>query len=74
MQEVQKTLVDVLLSLRNPRYRQVLLATYILEIDEREVARRLGVEVQEVYVWRHRALKALRQQPAILQRLRALRE
>ena len=72
VQEVQKTLVDVLLSLRNPRYRQVLLATYILDIDEREVARRLGVEVQAVYVWRHRALKALRQQPTVLQRLRAL--
>lgn len=74
VQEVQKTLVDVLLSLRNPRYRQVLLATYVLDIDEREVAQRLGVEVQDVYVWRHRALKALRQQPTILQMLRALRE
>ncbi len=72
VQEVQKTLVDVLLSLRNPRYRQVLLATYILDIDEREVAQRLGVEVQDVYVWRYRALKALRQQPTTLQRLRAL--
>ena len=74
VQEVQQTLVDVLLSLRNPRYRQVLLATYILDIDEREVARQLGVAVQDVYVWRHRALKALRQQPAILQLLRTLRE
>jgi len=72
LQEVQKSLVDVLLSLRNPRYRQVLLATYVLDIDEREVAKRLGVEVQEVYLWRHRALKALRQEPTILQLLRAL--
>ena len=67
MQELQKTLVDALLSLRNPRYRQVLLATYLMDLNEREVAQRLAVRVQDVYLWRHRALKILRQQPAILQ-------
>ncbi len=73
-QEVQKTVVTTLLSLRNPRYRQVLLATYIMGLDEREVAKQLGVKAQEVYMWRHRALKALRQQAEVIQVLRSLRE
>ncbi len=73
-QEVQKTLMDALLSLHNPRYRQVLIAIYIIGLDEREVAQQLGVEVQDVYLWRHRALKALRKQPQVVQVLRSLRE
>ncbi len=73
-QEIQKTLMDALLSLRNPRYRQVLIAIYIIGLDEREVAQQLSVEVQDVYLWRHRALKALRNQPQIVQILRSLRE
>lgn len=72
VQELQQALVDALLSLRNPRYRQVLLATYLMDLDEREVAHRLDVEVQDVYLWRHRAIRALRQQPTILQSLRDL--
>ncbi len=68
-QEVQQTLIDSLYSLRNPRYRQVLLATYLMDIDEQEVARRMHVAVQDVYLWRHRGLKALRHQPEILQLL-----
>ena len=74
VREMRKTLVDIVCSLRNPRYRQVLVATYIVDIDEQEVARQLGVAVQDVYVWRHRALKALRQEPAMLQLLHTLRE
>ena len=67
VREVQKTLVDAVFSLRNPRYRQVLFATYIMDLDEREVARQMDVAVQDVYLWRHRALKAMRQQPNVLQ-------
>ena len=74
LQEIQKTVVSALLSLRNPRYRQVLLATYIMGLDEREVAKQLGVEVQDVYLWRHRALRALRKQAEIIRVLRSLRE
>ena len=74
LQEAQQTLVEALLSLRNPRYRQVLLGTYLMDLDEREVAQQLGVETQDVYLWKHRALKALRQHPQILQLLHALRE
>ncbi len=74
LQEAQQTLVEALLSLRNPRYRQVLLGTYLMDLDEREVARQLGVETQDVYMWKHRALKALRQHPQILQILHTLRE
>lgn len=74
LQEVQKTLVDALLSLRNPRYRQVLLGAYLMDLDDQEVARQLGVETQDVYLWKYRALRALRQQPQILQLLHSLRE
>ncbi len=74
VQEMQQALVDALLSLRNPRYRQVLLATYLIGLDEQEVAQRLSVEVQDVYLWRYRALRTLRQQPTVLQLLRTLRE
>ena len=72
VRELQQTLIDSLHSLRNPHYRQVLLATYLMDIDEQEVARRMNVEVHDVYLWRHRGLKALRQHPKMLQLLQAL--
>ncbi len=74
LQEVQKTVVAALLSLRNPRYRQVLLTTYVMGLDEREVAKQLGVEVQDVYLWRHRGLRALRKQAEVMRVLHTLRE
>ena len=74
LQEVQKTVVAALLSLRNPRYRQVLVASYVMGLEEQEVAQQLGVEVQDVYLWRHRALKALRRQSEVIRVLRALHE
>ena len=74
LQEIQKTVVTALLSLRNPRYRQVLLATYIMGLDEWEVAKQLEVEVQDVYLWRHRGLRALRKQTEVIRVLRSLLE
>jgi RNA polymerase sigma factor (sigma-70 family) len=65
-QELQQALTDAVRSLRNQRYQAVLLYTYLGGWDESEVARKLEVSVQEIYMWRHRALKQLRKQPAVL--------
>ena len=72
--ELQQTLKDAILSLRNSRYREVLLCTYLGDMDEAELATRLQVQVQDVYMWRHRAIKALRGNADLMQRLRWLRE
>ena len=74
MIELQQKLTEVILSMRNKRYQQVLLYTYIVEIDEKELARRLEVQVQDIYLWRHRALKMLRNQPEVIKTLRLLAE
>jgi RNA polymerase sigma factor (sigma-70 family) len=74
LRELQQTLGSAILSLRNPRYRQVLIYTYVAGVDDGELARRLQVQVQHVYLWRHRALKALRNKPEVMQTLRALLE
>lgn len=68
--ELRASLKAAILSLRNPRYRQVLLYTYLAEMDERELARSWQVPVQDVYMWRYRALKALRSKPEVLRVLR----
>ena len=73
-EELHQTLKDAILSLRNLRYQQVLLYTYLAGMDERELAERLRVQVQDVYMWRHRALKALRNNAVLMQTLRSLRE
>jgi RNA polymerase sigma factor (sigma-70 family) len=68
--ELQHTLKNAILSLRNPRYRQVLICTYLVGMDESELASYMQVEVQDVYLWRHRAIKALRSRPEVMQALR----
>ena len=74
LQELRKTLVIALIKLRNPRYQQVLFYTYFLDMDGVDVAERMGVQVQEVYMWRRRALMALRKQPEVVQLLHSFRE
>jgi RNA polymerase sigma factor (sigma-70 family) len=69
-QELQQTLGNVILSLSNKRYQQVLYGTYLAGMDERELATLLGVRIQEVYLWRHRALKALRSNRKVVEALR----
>lgn len=69
-EELQQTLKNAILSLRNVRYQQVLICTYLAGMAESELAYRLGVQVQDVYMWRHRALKALRSKPEVMQALR----
>ena len=74
LQELQKTLAMALVKLRNTQYQQVLFYTYFLDMDGTKVAERMGVQVQEVYTWRRRALIALRKQPEVVQLLDSLRE
>src|SRR6185312_11865881 len=68
--ELQQALKNAILSLKNPYYREVLIYTYLVGISESELATRLGVRVQDIYMWRHRALKALRSKPEVEQALR----
>ncbi len=69
-QELQEALKNAILSLSNKRYRQVLSGTYLAGMDERELATLLGVHVQDVYLWRYRALKALRSNRKVVEALR----
>lgn len=73
-QELHQTLKDAILSLRNRNYQQVLLCTYFVDMDESEMASFLHVPVQEIYMWRYRALRALRKKPEIMQFLQVWRE
>lgn len=69
--QLQQALKDVILSLRNPLYRQVLLQTYLGGVEEKELAKRLGLAPQEIYLCRFRALRALKKHPEI-QRIRRI--
>lgn len=69
-QELQQILSNAILSLSNKRYRQVLYGTYLAGMDERELATLLGAQVQDVYLWRCRALKALRGNRKVVEALR----
>jgi RNA polymerase sigma factor (sigma-70 family) len=73
-QELHQILKDAILSLRNHNYQQVLLCTYFADMDESEIASLLHVSVQEIYMWRYRALRALRKKPEIMQFLQVWRE
>lgn len=68
--ELQQTLIHAILSLSNERYRLVLFGTFFADMDERELATFLGVQVQDVYLWRYRALKALRSNRKVVEALR----
>lgn len=72
--ELQETLKDAILSIRNRNYQQVLLYTFLAGMEEAELAAHLNVSVQEVYMWRYRALRQLRNNEELMQRLRSLRE
>lgn len=73
-QELHQILKDAILSLRNPRYQIVLLYTYLVDMDESELATLLHVSVQDIYLWRFRALKVLRSKAEVMQILQAWRE
>ncbi|HZS78188.1 MAG TPA: sigma-70 family RNA polymerase sigma factor [Ktedonobacteraceae bacterium] len=69
--ELQQTLKNAILSLRNPRYQMVLLGIYLAGMDEREIAESMGVQVQDVYLWRHRAIKALHSNRELIETLQS---
>lgn len=69
-EELLEILSHAILSLTNPRYREVLIYTYLGGLDESELALHLQVRVQDIYLWRHRALKAIRSKPEVLDALR----
>ncbi|MBV9257538.1 MAG: sigma-70 family RNA polymerase sigma factor [Ktedonobacteraceae bacterium] len=74
LQELHEALGKAILSMRNPNYRLVLVYTYLVGVDEDELAQRLQVAVQDIYLWRHRALKTLRRNQEIMRILRSLLE
>ena len=63
--QLQQALIHAILSLPNPSYRKVLLSLYLEGMEEKELANVLGVSAKEIYVWKFRALQALRKNPEI---------
>ena len=60
--EQHEELRAAILNLRNPHYREVLLKLYLSEMTASEVANLLHVPVADIYLWHHRALRALHKQ------------
>lgn len=60
--ERQAELKKAIATLRNPQYQAVLLNTFFSGLEERELAALWQVRVKDIYLWRFRALKALRKQ------------
>lgn len=71
-EELRQALKKAILSLRNPRYKQVLWYSFLAGMDENELASRLHVSVGKIALWKHRALKSLRGNEEIMQTLRSL--
>jgi RNA polymerase sigma factor (sigma-70 family) len=71
-EELQQALKAAILSLRNPRYKQVLWYSFLTGMDEGELASRLHVPAGKIALWKHRALKMLRDNKEIMQGLRSL--
>ena len=70
--ELREELKKAISSLKNPHYRDVLLQTVFSGLEESELAARWQVRVQDIYIWRFRALQTLRRQPELVQALRQL--
>lgn len=67
--ELHQALKNAILSLSNPHYRDVLIGIYLADLEERELAAFMGVQVQDIYLWRHRALNALRSKREVVEAL-----
>lgn len=59
-EELREEILSAILNLKNPQYRDVLLGYFFGGLEEYELAARLQVRVQDIYLWRFRALRALR--------------
>lgn len=64
--ELREELLAAIASLRNPRYREVLVQTYFSGLEDLEMAVRFQVPVKDIYLWRFRALQLLRKQADVL--------
>jgi RNA polymerase sigma factor (sigma-70 family) len=71
-EELQQALKQAILSLRNPRYKQVLWYGFLGGMEEGELASRLHVPVGKIALWKHRALKMLRDNEEVMQALHSL--
>lgn len=71
-EELRMALKKAILSLRNPRYKQVLWYSFLAGMDEGELASRLHVPAGKVALWKHRALKSLRSNKEVMQTLHSL--
>jgi RNA polymerase sigma factor (sigma-70 family) len=67
--ELQDQLKHAILALENPRYRLVLAGIFLAGMEESELALAMGVQAQDIYLWRHRALKALRSNREVVEAL-----
>jgi RNA polymerase sigma factor (sigma-70 family) len=72
LQELRQVLWQSIMEVGNQRYRQVLLYSYLAEIEPQELAQQLQVKVTDIHLWRSRALNALRRKPEVMQILRTL--
>jgi RNA polymerase sigma factor (sigma-70 family) len=72
LHELRQTLEQTILTIGNKRYQQVLFSSYFADMDDQELAQRFQVSVADIYLWRHRALKALRKKPEVMRILRSL--
>jgi len=72
--ELHQALNRAIATMRNPRYQQILVYTYLVGVDDEELANRLHIRAQDIYLWRHRALKMLRDNPEVMRILRLLVE
>lgn len=71
--ELREEIITVLASMRNKKHMQVLILQFMEDLDDAEIAQRMGVKVGMVYLWRHRAFRWLQEKhPRIAKLLRFL--
>lgn len=71
-EELKQALTEAICSLRNPNYKLVLIYNFLEGMDDSELALRLNAPIDRVYLWKHRALNALRKNQKVMQELRLL--
>ncbi len=67
--EFREELLAVLAAQRNKNHIQVLIFQFLEDLDDTEIAERMGVKVELVRVWRHRAFRLLREEHPTLAKL-----
>jgi RNA polymerase sigma factor (sigma-70 family) len=72
--ELHDEVIEAIFSLRSPRYREVLICSFLVGMTDRELARYMNIDVKDVHQLRHRALRALRRKKELMESLRSLLE